>query len=194
MGTPSRRGPVTTDPKGEVWRRKTGPNNTPALAIDKFQGDPYNYMDINSYITGFTDGEGCFQVSISLRSKMKFGIEIRPSFSVSQHQRSKEIILLLQKHFNCGGVRYSKKDQNYKYEVRSIKDLIQKIIPHFENYPLLTSKKKDFEVFKEICRLVYSNQHKNSDGLKRILELSANINTYGNKKFNRQGLLKNLAR
>src|SRR6056297_2571738 len=151
-------------------------------------------MDINSYITGFTDGEGCFQISFSLRKKMKFGIEIRPSFSVSQHKRNKEIILFLQKFFQCGGVRFSKRDQNYKYEVRSTKDLVKKIIPHFKAYPLQTDKKEQLERFAEICEIIHSNRHLSRDGLERIIKLSDKVNITGNKRINRKDLLRMVAR
>ncbi len=151
-------------------------------------------MDIKSYITGFTDGEGCFQISISKRSKMKLGLEIRPSFSVSQNKRSKDIIIFLQQYFKCGGVRFDKNDQTYKFEVRSIDDLMKIIIPHFEKYPLMTAKQDDFKIFSEICRLIYSNHHLNQEGLKKILELSRGINVSGNKKYNREDLLKIVTR
>ena len=151
-------------------------------------------MDIKSYITGFVDGEGCFLISFSLRSKMKLGVEVRPSFSVSQHKRSKDIILFLQQFFNCGGVRFSKKDQNYKFEVRSIKDLIKIIIPHFKKYPLKTSKKEEFERFTQICELIYSNKHLSQEGLAEIIKLSENVNVSGNKKYNRDRLLQMITR
>ena len=150
-------------------------------------------MEMASYITGFTDGEGCFSISFSKREKMKLGIEIRPSFSVSQHRRNKEIILYLQKFFQCGGVRYSRRDQNFKYEVRSIADLVKKIIPHFEKYELQTSKKDDFNAFKEICRLIHANQHLNQAGMMKIIELSEQVNKTGNKRYDRKTLLKFVA-
>jgi len=151
-------------------------------------------MEIESYITGLTDGEGCFSVSFSLRKKMKMGIEVRPSFAISQHRRNKDIILFLRDYFKCGGVRYSRHDQNFKYEVRSIEDLMTIIIPHFEKYPLQTSKKNDFDSFKEVCQLIYSNHHLNHDGMKKIIELSAKINQSGNKRYTRDDLLKRIAR
>ena len=147
-------------------------------------------MDKHSYVTGFVDGEGCFQISFTLRSKMKFGIEVRPSFSVSQHKRSKQVIVFLQQFFNCGGIRFSKRDQNYKYEVRSIKDLMAVIIPHFQKYPLMTDKKEEFEKFAQICKLINSNHHLSKDGLTKIIELSAKLNMSGNKKYKRNDLLK----
>ena len=151
-------------------------------------------MEINSYITGFVDGEGYFSISFSIRKKMKMGIEVRPSFAVSQHRRNKEIILFFQKFFGCGGIRYTRYDQNFKYEVRSVSDLIKKIIPHFEKYPLKTSKKDDFLAFKEICWIIYSNHHLNPAGMKRIIELSKQVNISGNKKYNLDDLLKFIAR
>ena len=145
---------------------------------------------MNSYVTGFVDGEGCFMISFSLREKLKTGIEVRPSFSVSQHKRSKDTILFLRDFFKCGGVRFSKRDQNYKFEVRSIDDLMEIIIPHFEKFPLQTCKKEEFERFKKICQLIYSNHHLNQDGLITILELSRRVNTSGNKKYDREDLLR----
>ena len=49
-------------------------------------------MEFKSYITGFVDGEGTFSVSFNYRAKLKTKIEVRPSFSISQHKRSLEIL------------------------------------------------------------------------------------------------------
>ncbi|PJE66542.1 hypothetical protein COU93_03790 [Candidatus Shapirobacteria bacterium CG10_big_fil_rev_8_21_14_0_10_36_6] len=48
-------------------------------------------MELASYISGFTDGEGTFSVSFSQCSRLKTQIEARPSFSISQHKRSKGV-------------------------------------------------------------------------------------------------------
>ena len=151
-------------------------------------------MDLKSYVTGFVDGEGCFLISFSLRSKMKLGIEVRPSFSVSQHKRSQDVIFFLWRFFRCGGVRFSKKDRNYKFEVRNITDLVTVIIPHFRKHPLMTAKKDEFDRFAKICELIYSNHHLSRAGLEEIIKLSENVNVDGNKKYNRLDLLKMIAR
>ena len=151
-------------------------------------------MDIGPYITGFVDGEGCFSVSFSLRKKMKLGVEVRPSFAVSQHCRNKDIIMRLQQYFNCGGVRFNKCDQNFKFEVRSTNDLITKVIPHFKKYPLQTSKAHDFEIFAKVCLLIKDGHHLNLEGLEEVLRLSDQINVTGNKRYNRNDLLKLIAR
>lgn len=125
---------------------------------------------------------------------MKFGVEIRPSFSLSQHKRNKDIILFLQKFFNCGGIRFSQKDQNYKYEVRSTQDLVKYVIPHFRSYPLQTDKKEQFQRFVEICEIIHSNHHLSREGLEKIIKLSDKINITGNKRINRKDLLRMVAR
>ena len=68
------------------------------------------------------------------------------------------------------------------------------IIPHFKKYPLMTSKKEEFEKFTEICELINSGKHLSRKGLEKIIKLSENLNVSGNKKYNRMDLLKMIAR
>ena len=151
-------------------------------------------MEFKSYITGFVDGEGTFSVSFNYRAKLKTKIEVRPSFSISQHKRSLEILEKIQKYFGVGGIRFSKRDQNYKYEVRSIKDLITKIIPHFQKYPLQTTKQKDFEIFTDICQLMYTNHHRNPKHLRMIIDNAYTMNESGKRKYLKSKLLKFMTR
>ena len=107
----------------------------------------------DAWLTGFIDGEGCFSISFSLRSKMKHGFEIRPSFSCAQRKDkdglNKMVLNEIQNLFQAGFIRFSKKDQMWKYEVRQINDICEKIIPYFKTNILRTSKKLDFEKFKK---------------------------------------------
>ncbi len=149
-------------------------------------------MEFASYISGFTDGEGCFCISFNKRSKLKNGIEVRPSFSLSQNKINLEILQKIQQYFRVGSIRYSKKDDNFKYEVRSIKDLTSVIIPHFEKYPLLASKKADFELFVKICKLI--SNHPNSENLKSIIKMAYQMNKSGKRHYSKFELLKFVAR
>jgi hypothetical protein len=129
-------------------------------------------MDIHSYITGFVEGEGCFSVSFSRRPKLLTNIEVRPSFSVSQHERSLGVLQMIHSVFGCGTIRYSRSDQNYKYEVRSINDLLRVVIPFFEAYPLFGAKGDDFIKFKQVCEAVGNCQHRDPETLEQIISLS----------------------
>lgn len=149
-------------------------------------------MELSYYITGFVDGEGCFSISFSKRAKMKTGIEIRPSFSIGQNRKNLEVLQMIKNYFGCGAIRFSKFDQSYKYDVRSIKDLKTKIIPHFKKYPLITSKKEDFQKFEYICDLIYSSKHLNKDYLKEIIKIAYSMNESGKRKYKYDDLLRML--
>lgn len=151
-------------------------------------------MNLPSYISGFIDGEGCFSVSFNYRSKLKTRIEVRPSFSVSQKKYSLSVLKTIQDFFKCGGIRYSRGDGTYKYEVRSINDLISKIIPHFLKYPLITAKKNDFENFTIICKMMKSNLHLNREELRKIIDIAYTMNQSGKKRYAKKDLLRLLAR
>ena len=63
--------------------------------------------NIQEYISGYVDGEGCFSVSFSKREKFLVGWETKPSFSVSQNEDRAQILFLMQKelHKNKDGLR-----------------------------------------------------------------------------------------
>ena len=140
-------------------------------------------MDIPSYISGYVDGEGCFTVSFSPRSKLRVGWEVRPSFSVSQNADRAEVLAAIRVYFGCRGFRPDRSDKTLKYEVRDLASLMAKVIPHFEQYPLMSSKRRDFEKFATICRLLERRRHLTSDGLREIARLAVTMNSSGKRRF-----------
>jgi LAGLIDADG endonuclease len=140
-------------------------------------------MELPSYISGYVDGEGCFTITFSPRRGLRTGWEVRPSFSVSQNADRGEVILIIKEYFGCGSIRPDRSDKTIKYEVRRIDDLIEKVIPHFERYPLLSSKQKDFDRFARVCRLVQQGVHLTASGLREIVGLALEMNTSGKRKF-----------
>ena len=140
-------------------------------------------MDISSYISGYVDGEGCFTVSFSPRRKLRMGWEVRPSFSVSQNADRAEVLLAIQAYFRCGGSRPDRSDKTLKYEVRDLDNLLTRVIPHFEEYPLMSSKRSDFEKFATICRLLERRRHLTHEGLRDIAILAVTMNSSGKRRF-----------
>ena len=151
-------------------------------------------MDLPWYITGFSDGEGCFSISFNRRAKLKTGLEIRPSFAIGQNKKSLPVLKKIHTYFGCGAIRFSRADQLYKYEVRSTGDIMKRIIPHFQKYPLQTSKQADFEIFAQVCELIYQSKHLNRDYLEQIIDLSYQMNQSGKRKYTREELLRISAR
>jgi hypothetical protein len=62
------------------------------------------------------------------------------------------------------------------YNVQSIKDLTNVIIPHFTKYPLQSQKQADFILFKEILELLNAKSHSTAEGLQKIINLRASMN------------------
>jgi hypothetical protein len=140
-------------------------------------------MDLRAYFAGFVDGEGCFSVYFSPRSKLLIGWEVRPSFSVSQNADRSEVLMLMQEYFGCGTIRPDRSDKTLKYEVRSLDDLVERVIPFFEANPLLSSKQRDVERFAEVCKQVRLGAHRTSSGLREIVDLAIQMNASGTRKF-----------
>ena len=111
------------------------------------------------YIIGLVDGEGSFSVRIP-NNKRRAKVEL--TFSLKLRHQDKEILSELQKFFGCGNI-YIQRDKRknhslcYRFEVHNKKEIIEKVIPFFkENPPKIQSRKRDFELFKEIVNLSQS--------------------------------------
>jgi hypothetical protein len=144
------------------------------------------------YISGYVDGEGSFLISFSPREKVITGLEVRPSFTVSQRKDRSQVLSLIKAYFNCGTIRYNSSDRTNKYEVRSLRDLLEVIIPHFREFPILSSKKNEFVVFSQICEMMFREEHKAKNGLIKIIDLACKMNNGGTRKYLKQELLDSL--
>src|SRR2546429_1816226 len=127
---------------------------------------------LSAYISGYADGEGCFTISIAPRAKLVAGWEVRPSFSVSQNGDRAEVLHAIRAYFGCGSIRPDRSDRTVKWETRRLEDILERVIPHFERYPLLSGKRRDFECFAAVCRSMAVGGHRNRDGLIGIVELA----------------------
>lgn len=170
----------------ESWRYINLNEEESFMATKRMTSTP----TLNIYwIVGFTDGEGCFCVSFSKKGRSRLNLEVRPSFSVSQKTASRRVLDALLDHFGCGSIRLSKSDGTHKFEIRSLKPLVEVIIPFFKTYSLLTEKRKDFEAFIQVCEIIKSNRHKSKEGMIEIIELAAHMNPGGTRKYSREDLL-----
>ena len=62
------------------------------------------------------------------------------------------------------------------FRVRKMRDLTATIIPFFDQHPLVTKKRDDFTLFKEVVSLVQNKEHLSESGVKRIREVTTRIN------------------
>ena len=115
----------------------------------------------SEYVIGLVDGEGSFYVRVNEDPKRRNKIEFK--FSVKLRHQDKEILDNLKQFFGCGNV-YLQKDPRpnhtdcYRFEVNKKEDIFNKIIPFFEkNPPKIQSRKRDFDLFKQISKLSQQN-------------------------------------
>ena len=92
------------------------------------------------FLAGFVEGEGSFNVSLRKKSDYKVGWQVVMSFNVSQ--KDPTILELLQDEIKCGIIKVRKKDNLHSFDVTNPKDIIFKVIPYFQKYPLLSFQKR----------------------------------------------------
>jgi hypothetical protein len=144
---------------------------------------------LSAYVSGYADGEGCFTVSISPRARLKVGWEVRPSFSVSQNGDRAEVLYAIQTLLGCGSIRPDRSDRTLKWETRRLEDLLEKVIPHFESWPLLSGKRNDFTRFAAVCRLMASGAHREREGLVQVVKLARDMNPSGTRRYDASAIL-----
>ena len=129
------------------------------------------------WIVGFVDGEGCFSVSVFKNKTTKNGWQIFPEFVVTQGEKSLETLKLIKNYFKCGEIYINRRHDNhsenlYRFCVRNIHDLKDKIIPFFESNNLRSAKIKDFEIFSKVVNLMSNKEHLTTEGFDKILEIA----------------------
>jgi hypothetical protein len=62
-----------------------------------------------------------------------------------------------------------------QYTVKSLKDL-DRIISHFDTYPLLSQKGADYKLFKDAISLIRNKEHLTLDGFRKVLSIKASMN------------------
>lgn len=157
------------------------------------------------WVTGFSDGESCFQLAIIPNSKFRLGYQVRFNFSIWLKKEDK-ILLEEIKAFFCAlapvpstklcegpqqvvhrkaqgvGKVYKAGSEGFIYSVNSIKDL-EVVIRHFESYPLISEKWSDYHLFKQALEKVKKKEHLTPDGLVKLVEIKASINLGLNSKL-----------
>ena len=145
---------------------------------------------IGYYLAGFADGEGSFHVSFRKRKDYKSPWKVSLCFNISQ--KDKVILALFKRHLSCGTLR-SRPDGIWYYEVNNFTAIWEKVIPFFKRYRFLSAKKKrDFAKFCQIARLIKEGRHLQTQGVREILKIRAEMNDGGKRKYTERQILKEI--
>jgi len=125
----------------------------------------------NSWLTGFTDAEGCFTVSF-----LKNSNAFRMRFIVTQKGDSNipvlsHLILL----FQAGALEAHSLKSNYSYILTGSKACFN-VYDYFNNFPLKTKKAISFELWKEIHNAITKKEHLELELRNTLIEKAKKVN------------------
>ena len=133
------------------------------------------------WVVGFVDGEGCFSCSIYRCHKMTLKWQVRPSFDVVQGASSRDVLEDLVRFFDCGRIYRNRRRDNHREDlfrfcVYRFDDLRSKIVPFFQEHPLRTAKRENFQKFAQILELMAMRRHLTIPGVREIAEIAQTMN------------------
>jgi hypothetical protein len=125
------------------------------------------------FLTGFIDGEGCFRIPIT-KIDRAIGWRVQLFFQITLHEKDK---ILLENIKNCLSVgKIHKSGKNLlQYRIQTFDELTV-LLDHLENYPLISQKKADYELFRKAYGLVRIKEHLNKEGIAKIVSIKASLN------------------
>lgn len=113
-------------------------------------------------------------------------MRIKPVFAIGALNESRNVLELLCKYFKCGKI-YKVSDKYSRYQVENIKDLKEKIVPHFLKYPLESKKKEDFKIWEPIINEMNAHPKRRSFEEKKaflyqVVEKAYEMNCNGKRR------------
>lgn len=144
-------------------------------------------LEHGHYISGFTDGEGSFNVSFKVRQDYKLGVKITSCFNISQ--KEKKILAWIKSVLKCGTIR-ARGDGMYYYEVQNLTSLHDVIVPFFKKYRLRSQKQTSFNVFSKIVIMMHKHdKHLDPEGILEIFDLREKVDVARKRKYNRKQII-----
>lgn len=129
---------------------------------------------VAAQVTGFTDAEGCFGLYIYKNKNYKTGWSINLVFQISLHEKDINLLEQFKLYFGVGGIS-KHGSASLKYSVRSHKDM-KIIIDHFDKFPLITNKLKDYKLFKLAYILFVKKEQLSIEGIKKLVSIKSEMN------------------
>ena len=133
------------------------------------------------WLSGFVSGEGCFLID-TYNCNTRIGVGVTLRFKIAQHTRDSDLMNQLVQYCpaslqgGCGKF-YTKSTQNVgDLVVGKFSDIRDKIIPFFNESPIIGVKYLDFMDFKKAAELIESKSHLSKSGLEQILLIKAGMN------------------
>jgi hypothetical protein len=133
------------------------------------------------WAVGFVDGEGCFSISVVRNPGCRLGWQVQHEFSVTQASSSRSALELLVEVFGCGTIVENTRHDNHRepllrFSVKRRPDLVDVVVPFFEERPLRTAKQNDFVRFAQVLQTMQAGAHLTEHGLRWIASVTETMN------------------
>ena len=138
----------------------------------------------DAWLSGFTDAEGCFNISITSNSRYTLGHVIKMRYILDQ--KDSVILRRVYELFGFGKVTLRSGTGNvYRYTATGFKAL-NDVIAYFQIFPLQTKKALSFEKWRIVHNHVSNKLHLTYEGLSQVRTLQKQINL-NNSMANKTG-------
>jgi hypothetical protein len=151
-------------------------------------GNQQERPGLEQWVVGFVDGEGCFSISVVRNHGCRLGWQVQHEFSVTQAASSRPALELLIGVFGCGYLIEQQRNDNHReplmrFSVKRRSDLVERVVPFFEEHPLITAKQLDFERFVTVLRWMEHGEHLSEEGLRRIALVTEQMNRRAQSRY-----------
>nr|YP_010164135.1 LAGLIDADG endonuclease [Metarhizium album]QRK27500.1 LAGLIDADG endonuclease [Metarhizium album] len=130
---------------------------------------PNNKIPNPEWLLGFVSGEGNFMIRLINSPANKLGYQVGLRFQITQHSKDKLLMENIINYLQCGYL--SVRNDILDFHVTKFSDIVERIIPFFNKYPLLGVKQRDFENFKSVASIISDKKHLTEEGISKIKEI-----------------------
>ena len=141
---------------------------------------------LGSFLSGFALGEGSFMIVCRRRGDYRRSFKLSAAFNVSQQDRAP--LELFREALGCGTMRRAGNGGWY-WEVNSLSDIQDRIVPFFERFPLVGSKAEDFRRFASAVEILARGRLSQS-GYAKVLALREGMNRGGKRRYSMARILR----
>lgn len=144
----------------------------------------------SQWVSGFISGDGGFSIIIRPKKSnstistniekpdLEEGYKIEFRMHVTQHRKDEKLMNILIDYFGCGKVylRNNNATPRCDFIIQNLTDIYNKVLPHFDEYPLNNFKQLDYLDFKEAILILNSKGYLTKTDLNKIRTLKENMN------------------
>lgn len=128
----------------------------------------------DAWLSGFTDAEGCFNVSITSNTRYALGHVIKMRFLLDQ--KDEVILNTIKDLFGFGIVTLRSETKDvYRYTATGFQNM-NEIILYFNKFNLLTKKDISYKKWLSIHNIIINKNHLTEEELSQVREIKEQIN------------------